>query len=152
MYCTVNKMLEWGRERAQIICFGSVCVSADGIWRAEGMLGWVCNQCCGSASGFGWSETFSRIRIRIRIRKNHSGFRSRQPRIRNEFKVKLLWKTDKIWQFFNKNAPFKNSCRIRNRIRIRNQLKSRIRIRTRIRKNHSGSPTLFGTVYLCLWS
>ncbi len=37
-------------------------------------------QCCGSGSG----------------------------RIRNEFKVKLPWKTGKIWQVLNKNTQFKN--------------------------------------------
>ncbi len=58
------------------------------------------------------------IRIRIRSDPNflagsgygsgkyHSG--SRQLRIRNEFELKLLWKTDKIWQYFNKNAQFEN--------------------------------------------
>ncbi len=39
--------------------------------------------------------------------KNHSG--SGQLRIRNEFEVKLLWKTDNIWQFLNKTAQFKNT-------------------------------------------
>ena len=38
-------------------------------------------------------ENFSRIRIREK---------SFQIRIRHEFEVKLLWKTDKIWQFLNK--------------------------------------------------
>ncbi len=50
------------------------------------------------------SETFSRLRIW----KNHSGSRSEQLRILNEFKVKLLWKTGKIWQFLHKNAQFIN--------------------------------------------
>ncbi len=29
-------------------------------------------------------------------------------RIRNESEVKIFWKTDKIWQFLNENAQFKN--------------------------------------------
>jgi hypothetical protein len=52
------------------------------------------------------SETFSRIRIWIRIQKKiipdpgSSG---------SEIKCeKLLWKTDKIWQVLNKNTKFKN--------------------------------------------
>ncbi len=35
-------------------------------------------------------------------------FRIGEGRIQNEFEVKLLWKTGKIGQFFNKNAQFKN--------------------------------------------
>ncbi len=59
------------------------------------------------------SETFSRIRIQIGIRKNLSRFGTWQLRIWNEFSVKLLWKTDKICQFFstkifNLNIPFYN--------------------------------------------
>ncbi len=38
-------------------------------------------------------------------KENHSG--SRQLRIRNEFEVKLLWKTDKIWQFIKKYSILK---------------------------------------------
>ncbi len=67
-------------------------------------------------------ENVSRILqsvLRIRIRsdpkldagsgsgKNHSG--SEQLRIRNEFEVKLLWETGKIWTFLNKNAKFKSN-------------------------------------------
>jgi hypothetical protein len=53
------------------------------------------------------SETFRKIRIRIQIReKDHYG--SGQLRIRNEFEIKLLLKTDKIRQFLNKNAQFKD--------------------------------------------
>ncbi len=44
--------------------------------------------------------------------KKHSG--SGQLRIRNEFEVKLPRKTDKIWQFLNKNAQFKNITKIKN--------------------------------------
>ncbi len=52
------------------------------------------------------SKTFSRIRIRLRIQKNNSG--SSQLRIRNEFSVKkLIWKTDKIWQFSTKMLNLK---------------------------------------------
>ena len=29
-------------------------------------------------------------------------------RIRNESEVKIFWKTDKIWQFLNENAQYKN--------------------------------------------
>jgi hypothetical protein len=36
------------------------------------------------------------------------GARSEQLRIRKEFEVKLLWKTDHIWRFLNKNAQFIN--------------------------------------------
>ncbi len=43
------------------------------------------------------SETCSRIRIR-----------KKSFRIRNEFEVKQLWKTDNIWQFLDKNAQLKN--------------------------------------------
>ncbi len=32
---------------------------------------------------------------------------SEQLRIRNEFEVKLLWTTGKIWQFLGKNAQLK---------------------------------------------
>ncbi len=39
--------------------------------------------------------------------KNHSG--SEQLRIWNEFEVKLLWKSGKIWLFLNKNAKLKNT-------------------------------------------
>jgi hypothetical protein len=41
----------------------------------------------------------------ILIRKKHSG--SEQLWIRNEFVVKLLWKTDKIRQVLKKNAQLK---------------------------------------------
>ncbi len=52
----------------------------------------VCDQCCGSGSV-----------------DNNSGSGSGQLRIRNEFEVKLLWKTDKICQFLKKNAQFKKN-------------------------------------------
>ncbi len=82
------------------------------------------------------SETFSRIRIR-----------EKSFRIRNEFEVKLLWKTDKFDCFLNMQPntltrrEYKGKIYVKNIIksscRILNQLKSRIRIR----KNHSGSTT-----------
>ncbi len=101
------------------------------------------------------SETFSRIRIRKKL-----------FRIRNEFWVRLLWKTDKIWQFLNKNTQFKNlilsvkkyfrkkltihfgtmsneqwgsetGSRFQIRSRIRNQLKSIIRIRKKSFRIHN---------------
>ncbi len=50
------------------------------------------------------SETFSRIQIQ----NNHSWSGSEQLRIQNEFEVKLLWKTGKIWQFLNKNDQLQN--------------------------------------------
>ncbi len=92
--------------------------------------------------------------------KNHSGFESEQLRILNEFEVKLLWKTGKIWQFFHNNAQFKNinsflseniplislyrvimsnitHLQGRNTKWIRNQLKSRIRIRKKSFRIHN---------------
>ncbi len=41
--------------------------------------------------------------------KDHSGPGSGQLQIRNEFEVKIIWKTDKIWPFPNKNVQFKNT-------------------------------------------
>jgi hypothetical protein len=51
------------------------------------------------------SETFSSIRIRVRILKNLTGSRSGELRIRNKFEVKLLLEKFTI---FTQNAHFKN--------------------------------------------
>ncbi len=42
-----------------------------------------------------------------RFGKKHSG--AEQLQIRNEFEIKLLWKTDQIWQFSLQNYSFKKN-------------------------------------------
>jgi len=84
------------------------------------------------------SETSSRIQIRIRIRKKtFQIWIAPDPK----WKWRLLWKTDKIWQFLNRKAQLKNinTKHDPDRVRIQNLLKSRIRIR---KKNRSRSTTL----------
>ncbi len=54
------------------------------------------------------SKPSSRVRIRIRIRKKLYRIRIRAAPDQKWIEVKLLWKTDKIWQFLNKNAQLKN--------------------------------------------
>ncbi len=106
------------------------------------------------------SETFSRIR------KNHSG--SEQLQLWNDFEVKLLGKTGKIWQFLNRDAQLKNIFlfvkkifplkasstftrqEYKGKIFVKNITKNLYRIQKKLKvgygsgskKNHSGSTTL----------
>ncbi len=94
----------WWQKWGCTACYNLIFLPIGlGIFYIALYLSWKylpCVQCsvCGSGSGYESRKN----RLHIQIRKNHSG--SRQLWIRNDFEIKLLWKTDQIWQFLNKKA------------------------------------------------